>query len=184
MSDSLSTINHQRLTKLFLVGLPGSGKSFLGKKLAAALNILFIDLDQVIEHESSIAIAQLFSAKGESYFRAIEAKALREQSRHANFVMSCGGGTPCFHDNMKFINETGISLFVDTPVVEILGRMDQQETGNRPLFTAHDGQSVNDTLHTLMQKRRPVYEQAHLTISNSDVAVAEILALCATFIKP
>lgn len=161
--------------KLYLIGLPGSGKSFLGKRLASELKLQFIDLDEVIEHESGLSIAQIFSEKGEDYFRSLEATALRQQSKKPEFVMACGGGTPCFHDNMKFINETGLSLFIDSPLAEILQRMNHKETNIRPLFTTQDGQSLEVKLQTLLQKRRPVYEQAHVIIEGSTVLVKTVI---------
>lgn len=170
-----TTNNQQPTTRIYLTGLPGSGKSYLGKKLAEALRLPFIDLDQVIEQQTNKTIPHIFSDEGEMHFREVEAKALREQSQHLQFVLSCGGGTPCFHNNMRFINENGLSVFVNTPVTEILKRMNQQETANRPLFAAEGQVSVHDKLQTLLQKRRPVYEQAHVIIEGSTVPVETVL---------
>lgn len=172
----LPTTNQQPTTKIYLVGLPGSGKSFLGKKLADALQLPFIDLDKVVEEQTNKSIAHIFSKKGEAHFRELEANALRTQSEQPSFVMSCGGGTPCFHDNMKFINENGVSVFVNTPLPEILQRMTREETNQRPLFAAQGEESVEHTLQTLLQKRRPVYEQAHVILDGSTVAVEIVMA--------
>src|SRR5688572_17553731 len=109
--------------KLFLIGLLGSGKSFLGKELAKALNLPFIDLDDILEKKEGMKVSEIFSAKGEEHFRILEATALREQSTQKAFVMATGGGTPCFHDNMTHINQCGTSVFLNTPVSEIVKRL-------------------------------------------------------------
>lgn len=158
--------------KLYLIGLPGSGKSFLGKQLADEMKLPFIDLDKIIELEAGSSIARIFSEKGEAYFRSLEATALRQHSKKPEFVMACGGGTPCFHDNMMFINETGLSVFVDTPMTEIVSRMDRQETDTRPLLA--DEESIEIKLQMLLQKRRPVYEQAHVRIEGSTQPVKAV----------
>lgn len=167
--------------KLYLIGLPGSGKSFLGKQLADEMKLPFIDLDRIIEEETGSSIAWIFSEKGEEYFRNLEATALRRQSKTPGFVMASGGGTPCFHNNMEFMNETGVSVFIDTPLADILPRIDQQQANIRPLLA--DAQSVAAKLQTLLQKRRPVYEQAHITIDGSDTQIAAVIGKITSFKK-
>lgn len=170
-----STNSQQRTTKIYLIGLPGSGKSFLGEKLAEALDLPFIDLDKVIEEQTGKTIASIFSEKGEDYFRELEAKALHMQSEQTQFVLSCGGGTPCFHDNMKFINENGVSIFINTPLSEILQRMTQKETNQRPLFATQGEESLEHKLQMLLQKRRPVYQQAHVILDGSTVSIETVV---------
>lgn len=151
--------------KLYLIGLPGSGKSFLGKELAAALKISFIDLDAVIEREAARSIAQIFSEKGEAYFRSLEATALRQQSKNPDFVMACGGGTPCFHNNMQFINETGKSIFLNVPVHQIAHRLKDSRPDNRPLLK--NAQSLESELNKLLEKRIGFYQQASATVEDA-----------------
>lgn len=159
--------------KLYLIGLPGSGKSYLGKKLAEEAKIPFIDLDQVIEEETGDPVTKIFSAKGEDYFRNLEAAALRQQSKALDFVMACGGGTPCFHDNMKFINESGKSIFLNLPVTEIVKRLNSAEKQNRPLLTGAQD-TLEDTLKNLLEKRIAFYNQATHTLTHN-TSVPEIL---------
>lgn len=161
--------------KLYLIGLPGSGKSFLGKQLAAEAHIPFIDLDQVIEQEAGVSVNRIFAEKGEAYFRNLEAAALRQQSKTPEFVMACGGGTACFHDNMKFINESGKSIFLNISVTEIVKRITSEEKQNRPLL-AGGKEELEDKLKSLLGKRIFFYNQAILTLAG-DVSVAEILRL-------
>jgi shikimate kinase len=151
--------------KLYLIGLPGSGKSSLGKKLAEEAKIPFIDLDDVIEQEAGISISKIFAEKGEEYFRSLEAVALRQQSKAPEFVMACGGGTPCFHDNMKFINEAGTSFFLNIALEEIINRFrTTNEQGSRPLLAGSNAESLEQKLSALLTLRLPFYSQASITL--------------------
>ena len=156
--------------KLYLIGLPGSGKSFLGKKLAEETKIPFIDLDAILEQETGVSIAKIFSEKGEEYFRNLEAVAISQQSKAPHFVMACGGGTPCFHDNMKFINETGKSIFLNVPVEEIATRLSASEKETRPLLAGTEHLKLTEKLTHLLQKRIAFYQQATITITRYDDA--------------
>jgi len=160
--------------KFYLIGLPGSGKSFLGKQLADEMKLTFIDLDAVIEQETGVTIAQLFSEKGEDYFRSLEATALRQQSKEPAFVMACGGGTPCFHDNMKFMNETGKSIFINIPVHEIVRRMSAAEMQNRPLLAESTPEALENKLNALLEKRLIFYQSAMITVEHP-ASVSSIL---------
>jgi shikimate kinase len=161
--------------KLYLIGLPGSGKSFLGRKLADEAKIPFIDLDQVIEQEAGVSISKIFSEKGEDYFRNLEAVALRKQSKAPDFVMACGGGTPCFHDNMKFINESGMSIFLNTALSVIIHRV--EKTGQkeiRPLLTGTPTGSLEQRLTDMLKQRISFYRQANIILEEA-VSPAELL---------
>jgi shikimate kinase len=160
--------------KLYLIGLPGSGKSSFGKQLADEAKVPFIDLDQIIEQESGMAVSQLFSEKGEDYFRNIEAVALRQQSKKSEFIMACGGGTPCFHNNMKFINESGTSIFLNVPLTEIITRLNTAEQQNRPLLADTTQESLEQKLKALLEKRINFYRQANLILNNPG-SPAEVL---------
>jgi shikimate kinase len=154
--------------KLYLIGLPGSGKSFLGKKLAEEAKIPFIDLDQVIEQEAGVSVSKIFSEKGEDYFRNLEAVALRQQSKAPEFVMACGGGTPCFHDNMKFVNETGKSVFLNIPITEIVKRLNAMEKQARPLLADTSTETLENKVNDLLKKRLSFYNQAHIILTDID----------------
>lgn len=166
--------------KLYLIGLPGSGKSFLGKQLAHEAKIPFIDLDQVIETETGISIRKIFSEKGEDYFRSLEAVALRQQGKATEFVMACGGGTPCFHDNMKFIAETGKSIFLNPSIPEILKRVNADEQETRPLLASNNSEQLEEKLKALLSKRLPFYSQANLVITDN-LSPTEILERIKTY---
>jgi len=160
--------------KLYLIGLMGSGKSVLGKKISQAVQLPFIDLDEVIEKEEGIKVSEIFSSNGEEYFRKIEAAALREQSKAIEFVMATGGGAPCFHDNMDFMNQSGTTIFLNTSIQNILTRMDVQEKKLRPILSTVPDEQLERTLTSLLQKRLCFYQQAHITVDNT-ISVGEIL---------
>ncbi len=162
--------------KLYLIGLPGSGKSTLGKKLADEAVVPFIDLDQAIEQESGKTVSSIFSEQGEEYFRSLEAVALRQQSKIEKFVMACGGGTPCFHGNMDFMNASGKTIFLNVPVSEIVNRFaGTQEHQLRPLLMESDPRKLSEKLTGLLDVRKPFYSKADLTFTSTP-SPAEILA--------
>ncbi|MBP9884292.1 MAG: AAA family ATPase, partial [Chitinophagales bacterium] len=92
------------MAKIFLIGFMGSGKSTVGRQLATQLQYHFIDLDTLIEQQEKATIAQLFASQGESYFREQEAFHLRSLDKHERVVVATGGGCPCYHDNMDWMN--------------------------------------------------------------------------------
>lgn len=166
--------------KLYLIGLLGSGKSVFGKKIAQSVNVPLIDLDKVIETQEGMKVSEIFSAKGEAYFRTIEAAALRKQSETNEFVMATGGGTPCFHNNMNFIKETGVSVFLDTPVQAILKRLDEAQKKLRPLLESVPEDKMEQTLKEMLANRLPFYEQANFKINGATAKVWDILQLLHT----
>ena len=87
--------------RVFIVGFMGSGKSFWGRRWANILGLDFIDLDELIEHKLGKTVSQIFEQQGEELFREVEATELRLISNRENTIISCGGGTPCFHGNME-----------------------------------------------------------------------------------
>ena len=162
--------------KLFLIGLLGSGKSVLGKEIAQLLNLPFIDLDDVLEEQQGMTISEIFSARGEAHFRVIESKALRKQSERHEFVMSTGGGTPCFHDNISFINQAGTSVFLNTPVSEIVKRLQAEQRKSRPLLANVPDDQLQPTLEAMLQNRLRFYSKAHIHVDGVTTA-EEILNL-------
>ena len=95
-----------------MIGFMGSGKSTVGKRLAANLKWSFIDLDERIETETGMKISSIFSEKGELHFRHIESKVLRDLKNEENTIISTGGGTPCFNENMDFMTRTGLTVYL------------------------------------------------------------------------
>jgi shikimate kinase len=161
--------------KLFLIGLLGSGKSFLGREIARVAKLPFIDLDEVIEQQEGMKVSEIFAARGQAYFRIVEAAALRKQSEAAAFVMATGGGAPCFHESMTFINQAGTSVFLNTPVQEIIKRLGSVEKKQRPLLEHVPDEKIQQTLEEMLQNRLVFYQQAHITVNGSTTTAQEIL---------
>lgn len=164
--------------KIFLVGLLGSGKSYLGKALSQAANLPFIDLDEAIELQEGISIAEIFSRHDEAYFRKVEAEVLRTQTQsRSDFVMATGGGAPCFHHNMQYMNAAGTTVFINTPITTIVQRMDAQQVLQRPLLAGTSESSLKEKLKNILQQRISFYEQAHISCNGESITAEQLLQL-------
>jgi shikimate kinase len=152
--------------KIFLIGMPGSGKTTLGKELASHLLIDFVDLDAEIEKAERKSIPEVFSQQGESHFRIVEARLLREwAASSSSFVMATGGGAPCFHQGMEVINEYGLSVFLDCPIPTLIERV--RKNKERPLLLASDELELKEKLERIRQSRHDCYRQAKITLENA-----------------
>ena len=150
------------MKNVILVGMMSSGKSTLGKKLARLLNYRFVDLDKLIEKDQQSDIPTLFAEKGERYFREVESRLLKEQGLQQGIVLASGGGTPCFHDNMTFIKEMGISVFLDVPAASLAKRIRSHGKDDRPILSG--ATSLDETLQNKIDERLPFYTQADIVI--------------------
>lgn len=149
------------MKRVYLIGMPGSGKSAVGARLAVLLRLPFVDLDAEIEREAGMTVTQLFAEKGEPHFRELESKLLKTWAeRPYAFVMATGGGAPCFHDGIDTINRSGVSIFLDVPAKVLASRIADQQ--HRPLVQGSDREA---TLNALLQQRLPVYKAAQYTVT-------------------
>jgi shikimate kinase len=155
--------------KIYLIGYMGCGKSTIGKKLAKLLSFKFIDLDNLIEQEEKQSISDIFNNRGEVEFRKIESNKLVSLSNEANVVISLGGGTPCFNENMKFIVSSGTAIFIKMPVNAIFNRLKGAKQ-TRPLVAEKDDDELLAYITEQLLVRTPFYDQAALTISGLDVS--------------
>lgn len=162
--------------KIFLLGLPGSGKSTLGKELSNVLQLPFVDLDAEIEQRAGKKIPEIFSQDGEARFREIESAQLKKWCADpGSYVMATGGGTPCFFDNIEWINRSGTSIYLDVPVPEIIKRVEQSVIEDRPLLGGVKSGGVADRISRMYNKRLPFYGQAKITVSGSSLNATDIL---------
>ncbi|HXA02000.1 MAG TPA: shikimate kinase [Cytophagaceae bacterium] len=165
--------------KLFLIGLPGSGKSTLGKDLSEKLNYPLIDTDDVICKKEGCSIEEIFANKGEDYFRKIESNILKEVIQTNNAIISTGGGTPCFFDNMEVINQNGLSVFLNIPLKDITKRLLESVEKNRPLIQGKNPEQVQKFLMEKLKERISFYNQANIEFTDSlvtaDMIIEEIL---------
>ncbi|UJP63294.1 shikimate kinase [Mongoliitalea daihaiensis] len=160
--------------KIVLVGLPGCGKSTFGKILADELGFPFIDLDQYIEQEEHKSISTIFQELGEGTFRKLETYYLEKVLEgFSSLVLSTGGGTPCFHDNMERINAVAISIFLDVPITTIHQRLIYSGSV-RPLFSGLDSTELKTRLEDLSQIRSPYYQLSKIKLSGDDVSTEQV----------
>lgn len=154
--------------KIILVGMPGSGKSTVGKQLASHLNLPLIDLDAAIEQSAGQEIKSIFAEKGEEHFRELESQTLQQVLASTDsFILATGGGAPCFHNGMEIINQHGISIFLDVPVDELVERVAKDT--NRPLLAVSDKEELLLKLNVIRAKRLDCYQKAQIVISGSDI---------------
>ncbi|NNF34038.1 MAG: AAA family ATPase [Saprospiraceae bacterium] len=158
--------------KVYLIGMPGSGKSTLGKDLAKALKSRFVDLDEEIEATEGKSIIEIFQEDGEDKFRIIESDLLRSFSKSTDeFVMSTGGGTPCHHDGLNIMNETGVSVYLKVSDSELCLRL-EKEKESRPLLARN--QSLESVISKLLLERRDTYERAKIIIESDHISTQDL----------
>lgn len=160
-------------TSIFICGMPGSGKSTLGARLAEYLNYSFNDLDDIIESQQERSIKDIFEGKGEDYFRLCEHMALKsfiaDHENKTSAVLSLGGGTPCFHNNSELIKQHGVSIFLDTPLELIAERMlASDEISKRPLLADTGDRGIIEVLNNKYIQRFPYYEKSHIKIKGDE----------------
>jgi len=172
---------------VFLIGFMGSGKSFYAKGLSEYLHVPFVDLDQFIEEEQAISISEIFEKMGESAFRTIESIAIKQvykdlvdrttetqQKNDILGVISCGGGTPCFNGNMDWMNEHGLTVWIN-PAEEIIWERLIKEPQTRPLVASLTEDALKEFIHQKLLERKPYYEKAQSVINQPDVTISEFV---------
>ncbi len=154
------------IKKIFLIGMPTAGKTTLGVILAKHYNILFLDLDQIIEKKTRLTIKNIFDMYGENYFRKLEKKYLYQSIyKHTTFIMALGGGTPCYHKNIILMNTFGTTIFLNIPLYIIKYRLNKKTDNQRPLF-----QQINtDELKNIYYNRIDYYQQSHFTLNQKQI---------------
>ncbi len=147
------------LARIYLIGFMGSGKSFIGKKLASKLGYTWLDLDHEIERQTEMKIHDIFQFWGEERFREIERDCLRKTYSRENIVVSCGGGTPCFYENMEEMKAQGSVVYIQTPKEIILGRL-RQKRDHRPMISKLDDDGLKAFIDEKIKEREKVYVKA------------------------
>jgi len=160
--------------KVFLIGYMASGKSTLGKALAKALALPFIDLDVEIERTEGISISEIIDSKGELHFRKVESAVLKDLlEQHDTGVFALGGGTPVFYNHMELLNAEGETIFLDVPVGELARRLEGDI--KRPLI--QNKEDVAEFVAKHMFERRAYYSQAKHRIAGPSISVEELEAV-------
>jgi shikimate kinase len=143
--------------------MPGSGKSTWGKRLANVLNCNFVDLDSMIEEQYGTSIEQIFNERGEDYFRELEKDLLYKTAIFNNTIIACGGGTPCFYDNINWINLHGKSIYFKANIALLLDRIEGSKN-QRPLFLGMSREEMREKIENLLLLREPYYLQSKIHI--------------------
>lgn len=144
----------------------GSGKTTVGRQLALSLGLSFYDLDWYIEMRFRRTIEQVFKEKGEEGFRTIEFNMLREVAEFEDIVLSCGGGTPCFGDNMDYINSKGETIYLQA-APEVLAAHLRMGKVVRPLIQGKNDEELLQYIRQSLAEREPYYLQAKHTLDVS-----------------
>lgn len=147
------------MTRIFLIGYMGAGKTTLGKAFARAMGLTFVDLDWYMEERFHKTVRQLFAEKGEDGFRELEKRMLHEVAEFEDVVISVGGGTPCFFDNMETMNAAGETVFLNVDV-KVLFRRLKVAKQQRPLLADKTDEELMTFIVEALQKRLPFYTQA------------------------
>jgi shikimate kinase len=165
------------MKNIYLIGMPSSGKSTLGRQLAKRLDYQFVDMDELIVNQELSSISDIFKYKGEDYFRKVESKVLKGIKPNQKLIIATGGGVPCFFDNMDFIKTNGISIFLNVSPEDLLKRIQKSDGNNRPLIDKKKSNEVLlNELKERYENRLKFYEQADIQIDGS-IDVEQILWL-------
>lgn len=161
---------------IFILGFMAAGKSSMAPKLARALELEFIDLDQEIEKTSQQSIEQIFKYEGENGFRKLEYLQLRTIEAGQKSVVALGGGTPAFKDNMDYIKTTGTSIYLMHPAEILIGRLRQQRA-QRPLLKGLDELEIANFVKETLAKREDYYSQADYCVEGERMKLKGLLEL-------
>ena len=154
------------MRRIILIGYMGSGKTTVGKALSKETGMMFYDLDWYIESRMRKTVAQIFAEKGEEGFRKIEHNMLHEVAEFENVIISCGGGTPCFFDNIDYINQQGEVVYLKaTP--EVLYRHLLMGKVERPLIKNKTPEELIAYITEQVAKREEFYNKARYTLDVS-----------------
>ena len=161
--------------KIVLLGYMASGKSTIGREISKKLDMKFIDLDDYITKREKTSISEIFKVKGEIYFRRIESSYLSEiLNSKDSFILSLGGGTPCYSNNMELIlNSEASSIYIKAGIKTLVSRL-TAEKNKRPLVAELEDDKLVEFVAKHLFERRFFYEQASMTVNTEDKSLEEI----------
>ena len=168
--------------RVYLIGFMGSGKSTAGRKLARKLQLDFYDLDDLIEQKCGMSISDYFEKYGEENFRLLERNILHQTFEKNEVLISTGGGTPCFFDNINAIKRNGIPVYLEADIPLIVSRL-KNEKAKRPLIKNKNKDELYDTLSELLNKREKYYRQAQIIVSAKNLNINKLAEKIKLFSK-
>lgn len=157
-----------------LIGYMGSGKTTTGKDLAKAIGYEFVDLDEFIEQKYQTKIPEIFAAEGELGFRKKEREALHEILTNTNIVLSLGGGTPVYYNNMEEITKNSVSFFIRVQLPQLVKRLENKKE-TRPLIAHLTNDELTEFVAKHLFERNQYYEKAKYTINVSSQSTLQVL---------
>lgn len=174
----MSFINNSPINSpIFLIGFMGSGKTTMGKKISKSNDIPFIDLDRQFVEHSQMSIADFFDRHGEVKFRELESSLLKTIVLDKGLIVSTGGGTPCFHDNMEWMNRAGITVYLKLPPKALLKRLSGKEGVQRPLLKGKSDEELLEFISETLARREEYYDKAKLIIDAHKLNANEVMEL-------
>ncbi len=162
--------------RIYLVGFMGCGKSSLGRRLAKKLEYPFLDLDTEVEKKSGQSIPEIFAEHGEEYFRKMEQEVLYKTTDLSRAVIATGGGTPCYFDNMDFMNGQGVTVYLKMSPVSLTHRLENSRR-QRPVIKGHKGKDLFQLIRKKLDEREPVYMRSHCIIKGESAKPHQIISL-------
>ncbi|MBE0646163.1 MAG: shikimate kinase [Bacteroidales bacterium] len=162
--------------RVYLIGFMASGKSWLGKELAEASGLDFIDIDDLFEERYRITILDFFNKYGEDLFRTFERELLKETMVLDNVIVATGGGVPCYLDNMDMILQAGISIYLRVSVPDLMTRIKGIKK-KRPLLKNVETTQLEQYVREMLVNREPYYLKADFVFDGPEYPVEEILRI-------
>ena len=153
--------------RIFLVGFMGAGKSVIGRRLAKSLDLSFYDLDEEIESRYKMSVSSIFHKYDEACFRKLETSVLESFSEKDNYVLSCGGGTPCFGNNMSLLNSLGTTIYIKLPAEKLASRI-ANSFHKRPLTEGKSEAELASYVRESLSVRETFYSKAKIIVDGSD----------------
>lgn len=147
------------MTRIILIGYMGAGKTTIGRQLAMALGLQFYDLDWYIEMRYHKKVSEIFAEQGEEHFRDLEQRMLHEVAEFEDVVISCGGGTPCYGDNMQYMNQQAETVYLKLTPETLCEHLMMGRTV-RPLILGKTGDELQEYIRQSLEAREPFYSQA------------------------
>jgi shikimate kinase len=168
--------------RIYLIGYMGSGKSKTAEALAKILKYSKADTDAMVEQRIGSTVASIFAKEGQEYFRDVEKDVLRETERFNKCVIATGGGTPCYFDNMQWMNEHGITVYLEANAGLLFHRL-ATNRGERPLIAGLDDVDLMEQITGQLAVRIPVYRKAAITVEAADIDVKSLAMKIKSFGK-
>jgi shikimate kinase len=161
---------------IYIIGFMGSGKTTIGKKLASVLGWSFIDLDKEIEKHEGKTIPVIFSEKGEDYFREVESHLIRNLKSGTDTIVSTGGGTPCYSNNMDIMLKSGLTIYLKLTPSQLRNRLSESK-GDRPLIKDLDQEKLLYFIENKLADREMQYNKSAIVVEGFNPDIKQLLLL-------